>query len=598
MTQTLRRLFLELVLAIVWPAYLFLLSYAARVAPWPRSFAQPLAFALAVSAVLVLTARLTRAFLKPGGWAEEAARLPADATRQIRRSIATLAIAAGVFLIPQQILIRGLIAPDSRPLVSPLVARLLAIGFETCVAFVFIRLTRKNSPVLAFIALFPGLWAWPGRRPRVLQVFTLVVICGVIGLEVQGYGFTARRIGVAAAESLAIGLVGVMVHWVAQRLVDKHSWRFVRGGAGYGDAESGESLDRPDALAGRLGNVIHVLVPLASLALVASVWNVDLALFREVGTLALWPVDSTSWVTAGDLVKATLVLLATAYAWKNMGAFFAVAVFPRMRDDAGLQFAALSLCRYLVLGVGLLSGFTTVHLGLEKIGVVLAALGVGLGFGLQEIVSNFVSGLILLIERPIRVGDIVSLGEMTGKVDRINIRATTIVNWDNHCIIVPNREFITTKLVNWTHKDKVVRVSLVVETAFGSDPNRVADLLLTIARGDEDVLKNPVPSASLESFSDSGLKFGLYVHVPDPGLAGRVRHRLYGEIQKRFDHEGIRIPFPVREILVNASEERDGGLTSSGFGRLRADGSVMGAPEPKFRYASAPVVAPNPTVDE
>src|SRR5207253_3418534 len=110
----------------------------------------------------------------------------------------------------------------------------------------------------------------------------------------------------------------------------------------------------------------------------------------------------------------------------------------------------------------LLAGLSAIHLGLEKIGMVLAALGVGLGFGLQEIVSNFVCGIILLLERPIRVGDVVTVSGMTGKVDRINIRATTIINGDNQSIIVPNREFITGNLVNWTHKDRILRVAIRV----------------------------------------------------------------------------------------------------------------------------------------
>src|SRR5262249_7132376 len=156
------------------------------------------------------------------------------------------------------------------------------------------------------------------------------------------------------------------------------------------------------------------------------------------------------------------------------------------------------LCRYAVLGVGLLAGLSAIHLGIEKIGVVLAALGVGLGFGLQEIVSNFVCGIILLLERPIRVGDVVTVSEMTGKVERINIRATTITNGDNQSIIVPNRAFITGDLVNWTLKDKIIRVSIRVKAAHGTDPDVVAELLLSLAREDPDVLRNPVPASYMD----------------------------------------------------------------------------------------------------
>src|SRR5262249_34620953 len=237
-----------------------------------------------------------------------------------------------------------------------------------------------------------------------------------------------------------------------------------------------------------------------------------------------------------------------------MSTFFAVAVFPRMPDDPGVRFAVVTLCRYAVLGAGLLCGLSAVHLGLEKVGMVLAALGVGLGFGLQEIVSNFVCGIILLLERPIRVGDIVTVSGMTGKIDRINIRATTITNGDNQSMIVPNRAFITGDLVNWTLKDKIIRLTIRVKVAHGTDPDRVSDLLLAIARDDADVLRHPVPSARMEEFSASALVFALHVHVPDPSLGGRVRHRLFAQIQRRFEAEGVQIPLPTQKLLVKPAD--------------------------------------------
>ena len=249
-------------------------------------------------------------------------------------------------------------------------------------------------------------------------------------------------------------------------------------------------------------------------------------------------------------------MLLGALAWRYMSTLFAVTIFPRMPDDPGVRFAVVTLCRYAVLGLTTLAALSAVHLDLAKIGVVLAALGVGLGFGLQEIVSNFVCGIILLLERPIRIGDVVTVAGTTGKVDRINIRATTIVNGDNQSMIVPNREFITGNLVNWTLKDKILRVAIKLSVAYGTDPDRVVELLLSIARQDPDVLLNPAPSAALEGFGDSALLFGLYTFVPDPGLAGGVRHRLCTEVQRRFVADGIVIPFPTHELHLNRVPSR------------------------------------------
>ena len=195
---------------------------------------------------------------------------------------------------------------------------------------------------------------------------------------------------------------------------------------------------------------------------------------------------------------------------------------------------------------------------MARIGVVLAALGVGLGFGLQEIISNFVCGIILLLERPIRIGDIVTVADTTGRVDRIHIRATTIVNGDNQSMIVPNREFITGNLVNWTHKDKILRIPIKLGVAYGTDPERVVDLLLSVARRDPDVVISPAPSAMLEGFGESGLLFALYAFVPDPALVGPVRHRLCSEIQRRFAEEGIVIPLPTPRAARQRAAPRPG----------------------------------------
>jgi potassium efflux system protein len=212
-------------------------------------------------------------------------------------------------------------------------------------------------------------------------------------------------------------------------------------------------------------------------------------------------------------------------------------------------------------------------------------LGVGLGFGLQEIVSNFVSGIILLIERPIRVGDVVTVAEMTGKIDRINIRATTLINADNQSLIIPNREFITGNLINWTHKDKIIRFSIEVHVALGTDPDLVSLLLLEIARADSEVLGNPVPTSYLEAFGASSLRFMLNVHVPDPGVSGKVRHRLCTQIQKRFAEAGIQIPLPRHELRVETSVVDATDPTRAHSNARRIDDAEAVPPIPKLASA-------------
>ena len=279
----------------------------------------------------------------------------------------------------------------------------------------------------------------------------------------------------------------------------------------------------------------------------AWIWELDLALIRFLVAQPVLSLSETA-VTVGDLARSAVLVLAGTLLWRYMSTLFALTVFPRIADDPGVRFAVVTLCRYAVLGLTSIAALGAIHVGTAQIGMVLAALGVGLGFGLQEIVSNFVCGIIMLLERPVRIGDIVTVAGTTGQVDRINIRATTIINGDNQSMIVPNREFITGNLVNWTHKDKILRLAIRVGVAYGSVPEQIVDLLLAIAAQDADVLDDPRPSALLEDLGDSALKFVLYVYVPEPGLVGRVKHRLSSEVQRRFAEAGIGIPYPTHEV--------------------------------------------------
>jgi potassium efflux system protein len=424
---------------------------------------------------------------------------------------------------------------------------------------------------------------WLGRRRRSLAGLVLVTIASVIVLDVRGYSFTARRLAVGGLQTaLAIVLATAAYRGIA-RAISRNAWRWARPDRSWAMAltsamalrasarargvvaapgsETGSSTSDtylPDDDSAVLDDLVTGLrrltvcaVTVLSCFAIAWIWDLDMALVRFLLGQVIWSPDGQPPVTLGDVAEAAFIILLGVLAWRYMSTLFAVTIFRRMPDDPGVRFAVVTLCRYAVLGVTTLTALGAVHLDLAKIGFVLAALGVGLGFGLQEIVSNFVCGIILLLERPIRIGDVVTVAGTTGKVDRINIRATTILNSDNQSMIVPNREFITGNLVNWTLKDKILRVPIKMSVAYGTDPERVVDVLLTVAREDADVMDSPEPSAGLEGFGESALLFGLYTFVPDPNLAGGVRHRLCAEIQRRFGEEGIVIPYPTHELHVN-----------------------------------------------
>jgi potassium-dependent mechanosensitive channel len=188
-------------------------------------------------------------------------------------------------------------------------------------------------------------------------------------------------------------------------------------------------------------------------------------------------------------------------------------------------------------------------LDITNLAIVAGALSVGIGFGLQSIVNNFVSGLILLIERPIKVGDRIVVGDQQGVVRRISVRATEIETFDRASLIVPNSELITGRVLNWTHRDSLVSVNVKVGVGYGSDPEQVIAILTKCADDHAEVLRVPAPAAFFENFGDSALMFNLRISLPDIAKSASVQSELRIAILKTMRQAGIEIPF--NQIDVN-----------------------------------------------
>jgi potassium efflux system protein len=184
----------------------------------------------------------------------------------------------------------------------------------------------------------------------------------------------------------------------------------------------------------------------------------------------------------------------------------------------------------------------------------VAALGVGIGFGLQEIVANFISGLIILFERPIRVGDVVSVGDTDGVVTKIRIRATTIRNWDRKELLVPNKEFVTGRLLNWSLSDRTTRIVIVVGVAYGSDVEKALTLMREAAEEHEQVLDEPAPVLSFEGFGDNSLTLILRAYLSSIDFRTSTITDLHKAINRKFEQAGIGIAFPQRDLHLDTRE--------------------------------------------
>jgi potassium efflux system protein len=256
-------------------------------------------------------------------------------------------------------------------------------------------------------------------------------------------------------------------------------------------------------------------------------------------------------ISLGD-VLGFVVTLYVAYLVSSVVQFvLAEDVFPRLSLRAGLPYALSSLVKYAIVFVGFLLGLFALGVNLDRVTVLGGALGVGVGFGLQNIVNNFVSGLIVLFERPIRVGDAVQISDVQGEVRRIGIRATTVRSWEGAEVIVPNSQLVADRVTNWTPFDQRRRIEIRVNVAYGSAPDKVLQVLSEVAQGHPDVVTTPAPLPLFLDFGDSALQFQLWAWTNRLDRFGVIKSELGIAIYAAFRDAGFSIPFPQQEIRLH-----------------------------------------------
>lgn len=244
-----------------------------------------------------------------------------------------------------------------------------------------------------------------------------------------------------------------------------------------------------------------------------------------------------------------VVLLFWAALWLQR--WIAQGPLARTSMGAGARHAAGTIARYLLLLVGLLVILQSAGIDLTTFNVLAGAIGIGVGFGLQNVVSNFFAGLVIMFERPIKIGDRIVVDQVEGDVIEIGARATTVLTNDNIAILVPNSKFITENVVNWQYNDNNVRFRIPVSVAYGSDAGKVEKLLLEVAKENGDVLEDPPPAVRLLEFGDNGLIFELRAWSASlMHRKGRLTSALNRAIYEKFNEAGIAFPFPQRDLHV------------------------------------------------
>jgi len=280
--------------------------------------------------------------------------------------------------------------------------------------------------------------------------------------------------------------------------------------------------------------------------------NETFELIHKYLNLTIFTLNQTP-VTIGSLLTFILLLSIVIFMANMVGYFLRKKLLPRFNVDEGTVYNLERMTKYIIILVGSIICFQFVGIDLSGLTVILGLFSVGIGFGLQNITSNFVAGLILLIERPIKVGDRVTIGDTLGNIMHINMRSTTINSVDNVSIIVPNSEFVSGKVTNWSYGDKKVRINIDVGVSYDSDLDLVLRCLKEVAMENSEVLKHPEPLVHFVEFGDSSWNFKLRCWVPDPNKFWHVVSLLHCDIVRKFKANNIEIPFPQRDLHLRSS---------------------------------------------
>jgi potassium efflux system protein len=556
---TMRALLLSALIGVTWPALLAFLGW--RLSPFLNvtDFAKAVGAGFTAVAVVFVTAELFRQILAPKGLAECHFGWPAGRVRLLRRHLLWLMLVGlPIVFVVSAVEWTGVDAWQNT------LGRLAFVVGQLMLAIAGRRVLRPDSGVFKASA---------GRTGRLYRARHLWHVLGVglplllAILATVGYYYTALQLAhrLLASVWLLLALIvadALALRWllVSRRKLAMAQARQRRAAAQAEPREKGESttadeLAEPQldlsAISIQTRNLLVAVGVVVGFLGLWFIWVDVLPALNILDQVHLWSI-AEGQVTLADLALALLTLVVASIATKNLPGLLEIAVLQHLPLQPGERYAITTTARYVIIIVAVSLAASAVGVGWSKVQWLVAAMTVGLGFGLQEIFANFVSGLIILFERPIRMGDIVTVGNVTGRVSRIRTRATTIIDWDWKELVIPNKEFVTGHVVNWSLSDQVLRLVVRVGIAYGSDTRKARDILLRIAQDNTRVLAEPRAKAFFQEFGESSLNFELRAWVKDIDDWILARHELHQAIDDAFREAGIEIAFPQRDIHVRS----------------------------------------------
>ncbi len=591
--DTVRALLLTLLLALPWPVLFTALGLHLQGAEtldfsdrqpqggaWSGQFVPAIGAAFYDIALYLFYFIAFRVFCEPVGLAAKHFGWSDSITRQLRRETRRL---MAVFLPAAFVLITS-ITYDPAALAGGL-SRLFFLIVMVSLAWFFGRiLAPVNGALGLFYRSHPGNpIAWL-RYLWLALGLTLPVMLAV--LATMGYVYTSALFGARLIDTLWLVVAIILIHQLMVRwlllterrlafkdaLEKRRAQRAIREALEEGEAPGADgaalAVEEPEvdysALSEDTKKLIGTGLIVVGLLGLWVIWSDVLPAFRILDEVSLWhyssPVDGVETlvpVTLGDAILGLLIVIVGVIAARRLPALMEIVLLARLKISAGSRYTVTTLTQYSIVAIGIVLIFGLLGGSWSQIQWLVAALGVGIGFGLQEVVANFICGLILLFERPIRIGDVVTVGETSGVVTRIRIRSTTIRNWDQKELVVPNKEFITGRLLNWTLSDPMARIVIPVGIAYGSDVGLALKLVHDAAEENEQVLDEPPPLVTFESFGDSALNIVLRCYIESMDYRLMTQSALNEAINHKFEDAGIVISFPQRDIHLDTAQPLD-----------------------------------------
>jgi len=576
---TLQALGYTVLLAIPWPLIMLTIGWQLKVSLEATEFPRAVGAAFVYGAFPFYSLRVFRILCLPKGLAAAHFRWSDASIKLLRRELNRL---LAVFL-PTYIIAMAAAKLDPITLGGTVVKLAFVVSVGALALFLFRVLHPKKGALHSLFDHQPNHLAY---RLRFLWFPVLVAVPLVfVGLSLAGYVYTAGTLTGLLFVTLRLFLFLLLLEQMTKRglLLTRRKLALKaaleRRAAARVAAEAKETavptedklgidVEEPpvDLMAlseesRKLMNTALVIIGLVGLAII---WSKVLPAFGILSNVSLWHhtvvvdgVEQLEPITLAHLGLAFLIGFFTVVLAKSLPALQEIVLLRRLDMSSGSRYAITTLSGYAIAATGIILVWNTIGGEWKQIQWLAAALSLGIGFGLQEIVANFISGIIILFERPIRVGDVVTVGDTDGVVTRIQIRATTIRNWDRKELLVPNKEFITGRLLNWTLSDQVTRVIVTVGVAYGSDVDKAMNLMLEAATEQEHVLEDPEPRVTFEQFGDSALILRLRAYLPSIDYRISTISGLHKTINRKFNEADICIAFPQMDVHFDTSKPVD-----------------------------------------